>query len=946
MIKNGLRVGDSDLFVTSTGTTVKGLTVGNVNIPSTIGSDNQVLKVVSGSLAFANAAGMEDSDLSKVATLQNKVDDLIARVDSDSTPSVLYNGTTPKLSARSGGVTVTGNIQFNETHGSDSHTQIFSETSSAQTNLVIQAGDDASADNEDSIRLRHKNYNQLDPKELDLAVFKRNVTNNKKADITFNGDLTLQDDDSDADHDPTLTFYRNSATPADNDALGHLIFKGKNSAGEDVQYGVVSVDIKDVTDGTESGSLRFEVMKDGSAQSFMTMNGEANQIYMNKKFNMQGNNINNINNLTFEGSTDDANETTLSVTNPTTDRTVTIPDADGDIVLNESGAVNISSTADNGPQINLKSNDHADAGAFHTEGSINFFADNDANEETLYGQILIATGDPSDGAEDGWIYIYNTINGSSVVNAGFGNGNLVLHDDDAQIEFWQQGGTSHSIKIAAATPSATRTLTLPDETGTLATREYILANQDSDQTKVANLQNKVDGLINRLDSDDDARQIGTLVVDSDGQILLNTNDDVANSGTLTIDSDGQILFLTGNDTLDSVGNAILSLRADRDSDSSKLGKISEVINRLDSDSTAIQSLATKTRADLDSDSIIIQQLRTAVNTNTANIASSGGIDSDHVFQSITVENNEASVNLLSLQTTDDSNTAGPELNLNRVSSSPADADYLGQIKFRGKHDGGGTINYAKMTAKIDDATQATSSGILEFMVRKSGSNNINARLHADKLRLFNDTRLDIDFNTSSQTGITVNDTASGNLGAFMSFNSGGTQRATIQNANNGGMHVNVNGGSLSFGNAGYDAINALDDYEEGTWTPAFSSTGASFSYGTRSGEYVKIGRVVYVSFRIQLGSGAPSGTTSNTTFLTGLPFAIDSTSHYAGSHVGHYFNLNKTDTDEEPVYQQQPGATQFEIKMCGDLQGESNLTPAQMQAYFELRSAVTYLAGS
>ena len=109
-------------------------------------------------------------------------------------------------------------------------------------------------------------------------------------------------------------------------------------------------------------------MKDGSAQSFMTMNGEANQIYMNKKFNMQGNNINNINNLTFEGSTDDANETTLSVTNPTTDRTVTIPDADGDIVLNESGAVNISSTADNGPQINLKSNDHADAGAFHTEG--------------------------------------------------------------------------------------------------------------------------------------------------------------------------------------------------------------------------------------------------------------------------------------------------------------------------------------------------------------------------------------------------------------------------------------------------------------------------------------------------------------------------------------------------------------------------------------------------
>ena len=142
------------------------------------------------------------------------------------------------------------------------------------------------------------------------------------------------------------------------------------------------------------------------------------------------------------------------------------------------------------------------------------------------------------------------------------------------------------------------------------------------------------------------------------------------------------------------------------------------------------------------------------------------------------------------------------------------------------------------------------------------------------------------------------------------------------------------------------AANLLDDYEEGTWTPAFQSTNASFSYGTQQGEYIKVGRIVYLSFRIQIGSGAPSGTTSNTTFLTGLPFAIDSTNHYAGSHVGHYFNLNKTDTDEEPAYQQAPGDTKMEIKMCGDLQGESNLTPAQMQAYFELRSAVTYLAGS
>ena len=139
--------------------------------------------------------------------------------------------------------------------------------------------------------------------------------------------------------------------------------------------------------------------------------------------------------------------------------------------------------------------------------------------------------------------------------------------------------------------------------------------------------------------------------------------------------------------------------------------------------------------------------------------------------------------------------------------------------------------------------------------------------------------------------------------------------------------------------------NTLDDYEEGTWTPAFTSTSASFSYGTQSGEYVKVGRIVFVTFRIALNS-SPTGTTSNSTFLSGLPFAIDSTAHFGGTHVGHYFQINKNNTDEEPVYQAQPGETRFEIKMCGDNQGESNLTPAQMNSSAQIRSSVTYLTGS
>ena len=78
--------------------------------------------------------------------------------------------------------------------------------------------------------------------------------------------------------------------------------------------------------------------------------------------------------LQFEGSTNNSNDTTLTVVDPTAARTITLPDASGDVVLNESGSVNISSTADGGPVLNLISNDHSDAADFNQEGAIKFIA--------------------------------------------------------------------------------------------------------------------------------------------------------------------------------------------------------------------------------------------------------------------------------------------------------------------------------------------------------------------------------------------------------------------------------------------------------------------------------------------------------------------------------------------------------------------------------------------
>ena len=96
---------------------------------------------------------------------------------------------------------------------------------------------------------------------------------------------------------------------------------------------------------------------------------------------------------------------------------------------------------------------------------------------------------------------------------------------------------------------------------------------------------------------------------------------------------------------------------------------------------------------------------------------------------------------LTITTTEDSNSAAPVISLKRNSSSPADADYLGQIKVKGENDNDQEVNYAKISGKILDASDGSEDGILEFAFKKNGSNNISGRFRSDSLQLLNDTSL-------------------------------------------------------------------------------------------------------------------------------------------------------------------------------------------------------------
>jgi hypothetical protein len=71
--------------------------------------------------------------------------------------------------------------------------------------------------------------------------------------------------------------------------------------------------------------------------------------------------------------------------------------------------------------------------------------------------------------------------------------------------------------------------------------------------------------------------------------------------------------------------------------------------------------------------------------------------------------------------------------------------------------------------------------------------------------------------------------------------------------------------------------NTLDDYEEGTFTVGWTSTGNTFTPHTTTGYYTKIGRLVTVTYLAYMAGAPTIPNPSNAVTFTGLPFTSAST---------------------------------------------------------------------
>jgi hypothetical protein len=77
-----------------------------------------------------------------------------------------------------------------------------------------------------------------------------------------------------ADANPgTLLFNHDSASPADDDELGEIVFNGDNDAAESVMFAKISASSSDVTDATEDGMLEFKFRANGAIKEITMGDG-------------------------------------------------------------------------------------------------------------------------------------------------------------------------------------------------------------------------------------------------------------------------------------------------------------------------------------------------------------------------------------------------------------------------------------------------------------------------------------------------------------------------------------------------------------------------------------------------------------------------------------------------------------------------------------------------
>jgi len=108
---------------------------------------------------------------------------------------------------------------------------------------------------------------------------------------------------------------------------------------------------------------------------------------------------------------------------------------------------------------------------------------------------------------------------------------------------------------------------------------------------------------------------------------------------------------------------------------------------------------------------------------------------------------------------------------------------------------------------------------------------------------------------------------------------------------------------------GTGSANKLDDYESGSFTPTFTSSGTapSLTYTTQGGTYVKVGNLVTIWIKLRISNISSAG--SGNLRIAGLPFTVTDACAETGGSVGLWLSMASASGTE--IVQQRSGGNQL-----------------------------------
>jgi hypothetical protein len=185
----------------------------------------------------------------------------------------------------------------------------------------------------------------------------------------------------------------------------------------------------------------------------------------------------------------------------------------------------------------------------------------------------------------------------------------------------------------------------------------------------------------------------------------------------------------------------------------------------------------------------------------------------------------------------------------------------------------GIVSTANATAITIDSNEnvgigtSSPSGKIHIQTASSGG-TVNTA--TDELVLEGSSDIGIQF-LSSTTGnarLLFGDSGANNIGQIKYAHN---DNSMYFYANSGEKLRILGSGGITFNGDTSDS-NALDDYEEGTWTPSVTASngGSSMTYSSQVGRYTKIGNLVYINgmFAFSNKGNLQSGTIK----IKGIPF--------------------------------------------------------------------------